>query len=146
MLQYVEALRRDRVDLNADDMLRASAIAATEFVRDTLAPREIEPLYLRGVLVAEVDKLAFLNARRDKAVDAAEVIEMLIACGLLNRNQINRRLQFAYDPVAEYLYAWRAEQAAVAGQPVPLRERVRAAPDTALARTTASYEEALETG
>ena len=128
---------------DADDMLRGAAVAATESVRDTLAPREIEPAYLRGVLVTEADVLRFMNAKRDKVVEPAELIEMLVACGLLNRNQINWRLQFAYDPVAEQLYAWRAAQGAAAGQAVPLRERVRASPDTALARTVAEYEGAL---
>jgi hypothetical protein len=127
-------------------MLRASAIVATEAVRDTLAPREIEWPYLRGILVAEADKLPFLNAKRDKEVDPAEVIDMLIVCSLLTRNQINRRLQFSYDPVAEHLYAWRAEQGTVSGQHVPLRERILASPDTTLARTTAEYAGLLDAG
>jgi hypothetical protein len=146
VLQYVEALRKGRIDLDADDMLRASAIVATEAVRDTLAPREIELPYLRGILVVEADTLPFLTAKREKVVDPAEVIEMLIVCSLLTRNQINRKLQFAYDPVAEHLYAWRAEQGAASGQSVPLRERVRKSPDTALARTIAEDEEVQQMG
>jgi hypothetical protein len=46
VLQYIEALRKGRLDLDADDMLRGAANAATESVRYTLAPREIEPSYL----------------------------------------------------------------------------------------------------
>jgi hypothetical protein len=38
-----------RLDPNADHMLRAASIAATEAVRDGLVPREIEQSYLRGV-------------------------------------------------------------------------------------------------
>jgi WD40 repeat protein len=141
VLHYVEALRKGRIDLDADDMLRAAAIVATESVRETLAPREVGLEYLRGILRAEADTLPFQTARRDKVVNPAEVIEMLIVCSLLTRNQINRKLQFAYDPVAEHLYAWRVEQGAASGQSVPLRERVRASPDTALARTIADHED-----
>jgi hypothetical protein len=49
VLRYVEALRAGRLDSNADEMLRAASIAATEAVRDGLVPREIEQSYLRGV-------------------------------------------------------------------------------------------------
>jgi hypothetical protein len=43
VLQYVEALRAGKLDINADDMLRAASIAATEAVRESLVPGEIEP-------------------------------------------------------------------------------------------------------
>jgi hypothetical protein len=46
-----------------------------------------------------------MNAGNDKPVNPAAVIELLVQCGLLNRNRTNRRLQFAYDPVAEQLVA-----------------------------------------
>ena len=110
VLQYVEALRVGRIDVNADDMVRAASIAAFETVRDSLGPREIEQAYLRGVLAKETDDLAFMNAPNDKEVDSATIIEMLVECGLLNRNQTNRRLQFAYDPVAEHLVAYRVSK------------------------------------
>jgi hypothetical protein len=42
VFQYVEALRSGRVDLSADDMRRAASIAATEVVRESLTPRELE--------------------------------------------------------------------------------------------------------
>lgn len=134
VFQYVEALRSGRVDLSADDMLRAASIAATEAVRASLAPREFEQDYLRGVLVQEADRAGFMNASNTAAVEPAWVIELLVLCGLLNRNKINRRLQFAYDPVAEHLAAWRTAQQVAAGAVAPLQARILQSPDTALAR------------
>jgi hypothetical protein len=146
VLHYVEALRKDRVDLNEDDMRRAAGITATEAVRETLVPREIDPEYLRGVLVTAADKLPFLDSRREQAVNPAAVLDRLIDSGLITRNQINRNLQFAYDPVAEQLYARRAEQAAATHDIVPLRDRIAAAPDTALARAVAAQAELALSG
>ena len=146
VLQYVEALRAGRLDLSADDMLRAASIAATEAVRESLVPREIEQSYLRGVLVKEADGIVFMNARNDKAVDPAAVIEMPVECGLLNRNKINRRLQFAYDPVAEHLAAWRTAQGAAGNGLLTLRKQILSAPDSAIARAMAEIEMPLETG
>jgi hypothetical protein len=103
VFQYVEELRADRVDLDADDMVRAATITAREAVRGGHAPREIETGYLRGVLAAQADAMPFNNANHTGTIDAAEVIEILVNCGLLNRNRSNRNLQFAYDPVAEIL-------------------------------------------
>src|SRR5262249_55205489 len=139
VLQYVEALRVGRLDLSAEDMLRAAAIAATEAVRESLVPREIDYGFLRGVLVKEAEVLAFMKARNDKAVDPAAIIEILVDCGLLNRNRTNRRLQFAYDPVAEQLAAWKAAQDRAA-RVVVLRERILSAPDTAIAHAMAEIE------
>lgn len=115
-------------------MLRAASIAATEAVRASLAPREFEQDYLRGVLVQEADRAGFMNASNTAAVEPASVIELLVLCGLLNRNKINRRLQFAYDPVAEHLAAWRTAQQVAAGAVAPLQARILQSPDTALAR------------
>ena len=137
VLHYVEALRAGKLDLNADDMLRAASIAATEAVRESLVPGEIEPLMLRGVLNKEADVLRFMNAKNEEFVDPARVIEMLIVCGLLNPTRTTRRLQFAYDPVAEHL-------AAHAVAPAPpgnlLKERIRSRPDLPIARTMAEIE------
>ena len=51
------------------------------------------------------------NARNTGSVNPAAIIEMLVDCALLNRNVTNRRLQFAYDPVAEHLADRIAAQA-----------------------------------
>ena len=63
-MRYVEALRAARLDLSADDMLRASGIAAFQsLVREALAPREIEAQYLPGsVLASEADGAPFMDA------------------------------------------------------------------------------------
>jgi hypothetical protein len=134
VLQYVEALRAGRLDLNADDMLRAASIAATEVVRESLVPREIEQAYLRGVLVKEADAMAFMNARNNASIEPAAIIKMLVVCGLLNRNVTNRRLQFAYGPVAEHLAARLAAQGAPGAGVAPVKERILSEPGSAIAR------------
>jgi hypothetical protein len=52
----------------------------------------------RGTLAAE---LPFLDATNSDPVDPAVVRDMLVGCGVLNRNRTNRKIQFAYGPVAE---------------------------------------------
>jgi hypothetical protein len=138
VLQYVEALRLGKLDLNSDDMLRAASITATETVRESLAPREIGQELLRGVLLTQADTMPFMNAKNDKPVDPAAIIQMLVACGLLNRNRTNRRLQFAYDPVAEQLAAWRAAQGPAEG--AALKNRILSEPDSAIAHAMAEIE------
>jgi WD domain, G-beta repeat len=145
VLQYVEALRAGKLDLSADDMLRAASIAATEAVREALVPREIEHAYLRGVLVKEADGMAFINAKSDKEVDPAAVIEMLVVSGLFNRNRTNRRLRFAYDPVAEQLAAWKVVQGTAEGV-AAIKDRILLAPDSAIARAMAEIEIPAEAG
>jgi len=132
------------LDLNADDMLRAASVAATEAVRESLALREIEQAYLRGVLVKEADGMAFMNARNTASVDPAAIIEMLVDCGLLNRNVTNRRLQFAYDPVAEHLAARTAAQAQPGAGLAPLKDRILSEPSSAIARVMAEIEGSLQ--
>src|SRR5262249_37295105 len=62
VLQYIEALRAQRLDLSADDMVRAASIAGLEATNSgTTAPREIEPGYLRGVLAREARTMTFMN-------------------------------------------------------------------------------------
>src|SRR5260370_40383479 len=61
VVQYVEALRAGRLDLSADDMLRAASIAATEAVRESLVPPELYQAYLKGRLVQEADGMVGLN-------------------------------------------------------------------------------------
>ena len=108
VFRYVEAARANRVDVGAEDFRRAAGVSAIEAIRsDELRPRELEFEYLRGVLIREADSSRFLNETRDAAVDPARLIDDLVSCGILNRNAANRRLQFAFDPVAEYLAAWR---------------------------------------
>jgi hypothetical protein len=143
VLQYVEALRVGKVDLSADDMLRAASIAAMEAVRESLVPREIEQSYLRGVLVKEADAITFMNAKNEKSIDPAAIIEMLVECGLLNRNRTNRRLQFAYDPVAEQLAARVVAQKAKDASVARLKKRIRSEPDSAIARAMSEMEVAV---
>ncbi|MGH6924086.1 MAG: hypothetical protein ACRED5_10135, partial [Propylenella sp.] len=140
VLQYVEALRAGKVDLGADDMRRSASIAAVEAIRDDLVPREISSDYLRGVLQTDADRLAFMNAAGNGKVDPAAIIEMLVECGLLNRNFTNGNLQFAYDPVAEHLAARWISQAGNKERVDQLRTLVLAKPDSAVAAAMADLE------
>jgi hypothetical protein len=143
VLRYIEALRAGKLAINADDMLRAASVVACEAVRESLIPREIEQPYLRGVLVKEADTMPFMDAKHNKSIDPAAIIEMLVDCGLLNRNRINRRLQFAYDPVAEQLaaraVALRVKDSSVA----QLKKRILSEPDSTIARAIREIELAI---
>lgn len=146
VLQYVEALRADKngdikVNLSADDMVRAAEIAAVESVRDRLVPQEVGQDHLRSVLTIATDDAPFLAADRDKKVDPAAVIEMLVSSGLLNRNRTNRSLQFAYDPAAEYLAARRLARINADAR-APVRDRIAAEPQSAIARALAEIMDA----
>jgi hypothetical protein len=62
---------------------------------------------------------------------------MLVECGLLNRNRTNRRLQFAYDPVAEQLAArGGVTQGSRELGIARLKERILSEPDSAIATKT----------
>jgi hypothetical protein len=140
VMQYIEGLRSDelrlKIDLRDEDMVRAASAAAIEAVRDSLVPREIERLHLRAILMKEADEIAFLSAQKTEVVEPATVIDMLVASGLLTKNRANRRLQFTYDPVAEFLAAWRLFMKGE-GSLTDLRERVLAAPKSAIGRALA---------
>jgi hypothetical protein len=144
VLQYVEALRASKLDISADDMLRAASIAAKEAVREKLVPREIEQSYLRGVLAKEADAMPFMNARNDKSVDPAAIIEMLVESGLLNRNRTNRRLQFAYDPVAEQLAAHAVVRGMKDASLARLKKRILSDPSSPIARALGEIEIAVQ--
>jgi hypothetical protein len=113
VLRYVEELREGKLDLGASDMVRAAKIAAREATQQGTTPRELEEPYLRGVLVTEARGLPFMNKAGKQEINPAALVGMLVECGLLNLTPTSMRLQFAYDPVAEYL-AGRVAVAAVA--------------------------------
>lgn len=132
VLRYLEELRTGRVDLGADDFVRAATVSAFGSVKEALSPREIGADYLRGVLDHEADRLPFMNAAGATSVTSAVIIDQLESCGLLMRNPVNRRLQFAYDPVAEILAAkWMIDRADEAGI-VQLRQRLAESPEAGL--------------
>jgi hypothetical protein len=68
---------------------------------------------------------------------------MLVDCGLLNRNVTNRRLQFAYDPVAEHLAARIAAQARPGAGAAPLKDCILSEPGSAIASVMAELENSL---
>ena len=83
------------------------------------------------MLAKEADALKFMNAENNEVIEPAAIIDMLVDCGLLNRNQTNRHLQFAYDPVSENLAAY-AIMKAQAHKGSPLLARVRSEPNWVL--------------
>jgi hypothetical protein len=96
------------------------------------------------VRVKEADAMAFMNARNTAPLNPAGIIEMLVDCGLLNRNVTNRRLQFAYDPVAEHLAARMAPRARPGAGAAPLKDRILSEPGSAIARVMAEIEASLQ--
>ena len=114
-------------------------------MKEALSPREIGADYLRGVLDHEADRLPFMNAAGATNVTSAVIIDQLESCGLLMRNPVNRRLQFAYDPVAEILAAkWMIDRADEAGI-LQIRERLAESPEggRGLAEALSAAEHAL---
>lgn len=87
--------------------------------------------------------MAFMNANNNGSIDPAAMIEMLVECGLLNRNRTNRRLQFAYDPVAEQLAARMTAEGRPGTGVAPLKDRILSEPDSAIARAMAEIETSL---
>ena len=87
--------------------------------------------------------MAFMNAKNSASVDPAAIIEMLVGCGLLNRNKTNRRLQFAYDPVAEHLAARMAALGGPGAGVAPLKDRILSEPHSAIAHAMADIEKSI---
>ena len=65
---------------------------------------------------------------------------MFVECGLLNRNRSNRRLQFAYDPVAEHLAAWKAAKDGADNRVSAFRSRILLTPESPIAHALAEIE------
>lgn len=136
VLRYIEAARKGKVDIAAEDFQRAACVAAVEALRhenERLAPAEIVHDRFIGSLNAAADKAPFSDDSREGVVTPSKVIEYLESCGVLHRNQLKQHLQFAYDPVAEYLTAWTIDQAPKE-YAMQLRGRIDAHPDSGLAR------------
>ena len=110
VLDYVEALRSGRADIQMGDMRRAAGIAAIESIQEHLRPQEISEQQLRMALMREANATPFYDEAGEKEVGPAQLVEMLIRSGLMGRG--TRNLQFAYDPVAEILAPWWAMEAA----------------------------------
>jgi hypothetical protein len=69
----------------------------------------------------------------------------MVECGLLNRNRTNRRLQFAYDPVAEQLAARLVAQQSKDVSIVRLKKRILSEPESAIARAMSEMKSLVET-
>lgn len=109
VLSYLDKLRIG-ADLSAADMERTASVAAIEAIRANGVPRELNRVQLRDALQFEADRSGFLDMN-SCVVSPEAVIERLVTSGLLNRSSNNARLQFAYDPVAEYLAVRRLQLA-----------------------------------
>ncbi|MHC4406069.1 MAG: hypothetical protein ACYTG0_41055 [Planctomycetota bacterium] len=126
VVDYVLGLRpHGRGAIREDDFLRAACLAAFKCVERSLAPREIESTFLRGVFSHEGTMTPFcLDNDEFTELTPAVIVNQLVHCGLLCVNSY-QRVQFAYDPIAEYLAAWHAfrheDRREIAG---PLRRRL----------------------
>lgn len=113
VLGYVGALPSNMI--SSDDMQRAAAVAAVTSVEDQLVPQEFSRLQLRTALAGEANGLEFADIRTDRGVDEVSsetIVDILVQSGLLVQD---RNLQFAYDPVAEYLAAWWVKERNLGG-------------------------------
>ena len=119
VLAYVEALRIGTMSISGWDLKRASAIAAITSVQDHLASREFSEQQFRQALTTEGNATQFSNVTSNE-----EVVQCLVLSGLIVRGNQMSRLQFAYDPVAEYLAAWWVKEDS-AGKLAALHERIK---------------------
>ena len=83
--------------------------------------------------MSEADETPFIDEQNASKVDPAAVIEILVSSGLLNHNRTNRRLQFAYDPVAEHLAAWRVSSARKETV-AEIKAQIESSPESAVGR------------
>jgi len=104
---YVRGLRPQGAGaLSEDDFLEAARAAAEACVETDLAPRAVDVAYLRARLRRDREKLPFCDdAGAELAPEA--VLAQLLGCGLLEKvgSLGENRVQFADDPIAEYLMA-----------------------------------------
>ena len=108
VLTYLERLRAGKIDVGMSTMERAASIAAVEMVEDRLRPQEISAERLEYALKNESRALEFWNRKGDREMRPAQLVQVLVQSGLVTRS--TKALQFAYDPVAEYLAAWRVKE------------------------------------
>ena len=107
VLQYVDGLCNGGRTISSDVLRRVASIAAIVSVQKNLWPRGFLREELHGQLAAEGNAGTFYDAVTKKNMSSGELIQVLVESGIL----VDRsRLQFAYDPVAEYLAAWRVWQ------------------------------------
>ena len=131
VLKYVEALRSGKIDIGRFDMRRAATIAAIVSVQDRLRPQEFYEQQLRWALRTERNTLEFFSAEGSVEVTPGRLVYMLVDSGLLVRGR--DKLQFAYDPVAEYLAALGVIEA-LDGKLGALRKRVKRFKNTGVGR------------
>ena len=134
--QYVTALCSKGGDLISSDMLRAASVAAIVSIHGSLIPREFSEPEVLSALTVESHTRTFTNAAATNETNVARIPSMLEESGLLNRGTAT--LQFAYDPVAEYLAAWWTRELEKSEGRVKeldaFRQRIKASPKTGVGR------------
>ena len=136
VLKYVEALR---ADIQESDMKRVAAIAGMVSLQDRLIPQEFSEQQLLSAIVMACHDRPFYDRIGSNEVSAPRLVEMLVNCGLIRRGMM--RMQFNYDPVAEYLVAWWVIESEERGLD-SLRKRIRRGRGTGVAR---AYEDVRAT-
>ena len=139
VLDYVEALRANRINIQSSDMKRAAAIAAITSFHDRLFPQEFSEQQLLGTVMTECHARSFYDEGGCSEVTPPRLVEMLVRSGLISQGM--SRLQFTYDPVAEYLVAWWVIECPMSGLDV-LRERIAKARRTGVG---SAYRDVTET-
>ena len=127
VLDYVEALRVDRIDIQSSDMTRAASIAAVTSFHDRLFPQEFSEQQLLSTLMAECHARSFYDGLGYSELAPPRIVDMLVRSGLISRGM--NKLQFTYDPVADYLVAWWVVESPKSGVDV-LRKRIARARGT----------------
>ena len=104
VLEYVEALRAGRIDIQESDMKRIAGIAAIASFQERLFPQEFSEQQLLSAVVTACHARPFYDGIGSNEIPAPRLIEMLVESGVIRRGMTG--MQFNYDPVAEYLVAW----------------------------------------
>ena len=131
VVEYLEALRYGRIDLRRADMERAAGVIAVASVRDRLTPLSLTEEQVRMVLDGAMDEQGFFDEQGKRMLASPEVMDMLVSAGLIVEKTY--QVQFSYDPVAEYLAAWRVSTDE-SGALTALRRRIEKARDTGVGR------------
>ena len=131
VLEYLDALRFGKIDIRRSDMERAASVAAVTSVHDELRPLAFSEERLRGALDAASNDQRFYIEDGTSELSPPMLVDALVESGVFVRRKSDMR--FSYDPVAEYLAAWRVREAPDGTLDV-LRGRITGWTDTGVAR------------
>ena len=141
--RYLEELRRNNGEIGQMDMVRAASVAAVASIRERLYPLAVSEEKLRNEFDVEADQQGFFDHGGSVRLTSPNLIEILIRSGVLLRRTAD--IQFAYDPVAEYLAAARI-LTNPSGRLAGLRAEVEESAATPVGRAYRVIKESLDEG